>query len=147
MVWGRAVALAITGLAMARPAAAHWDYTRWGMSVEAVKAATKGKAAANSDRDLDGTGFKTLLTAPHAWGRIRMRADFRFRDEDGKLNAVGLRPLDGRDCDAIRAELNKRHGREVAMPYWTAPESALDDPDEMTVWARKAYQAAIRAGK
>ena len=43
--------------------------------------------------------------------------------------------------------LNKRHGREVAMPYWTAPESALDDPDEMTVWARKAYHAAIRAGK
>lgn len=42
---------------------------------------------------------------------------------------------------------NKRHGKQVAMPYWTVSESALDDPDEMTVWARKAYEAGLRAGK
>lgn len=42
---------------------------------------------------------------------------------------------------------NKRHGGEVAMPYWTAPESALDDPDEMTTWARMAYEAALRSDK
>ncbi len=36
-------------------------------------------------------------------------------------------------------------GREVAMPYWTVPEAALDDPDEMTGWARKAYEAGLRA--
>lgn len=40
-----------------------------------------------------------------------------------------------------------RHGKEVAMPYWTVPDSAVDDPDEMTVWARKAYEAGLRAGK
>ena len=33
------------------------------------------------------------------------------------------------------------------MPYWTAPESALDDPDEMTLWARKAYEAGLRSEK
>ncbi len=42
---------------------------------------------------------------------------------------------------------NTRHGKEVAMPYWTAPESALDDADEMTLWARKAYEAGLRSGK
>ena len=42
---------------------------------------------------------------------------------------------------------NSRHGNAVAMPYWTAPESALDDPDEMTGWARKAYEAGLRSGK
>ena len=40
-----------------------------------------------------------------------------------------------------------RHGKEVAMPYRTAPESALDDPDEMAGWARKAYEAGLRSGK
>jgi DNA transformation protein len=40
-----------------------------------------------------------------------------------------------------------RHGKAVAMPYWTVPDGALDDPDEMTVWARKAYEAGLRAGK
>lgn len=39
-----------------------------------------------------------------------------------------------------------RHGKEVAMPYWSVPDSALDDPDEMAVWARKAYEAGLRAG-
>lgn len=42
---------------------------------------------------------------------------------------------------------NRRHGREVAMPYWTVPESALDDPDEMAMWARKAYEAGRRSAK
>lgn len=36
-------------------------------------------------------------------------------------------------------------GRKVAMPYWTLPEAAFDDPDEMTMWARKAYDAGLRA--
>ena len=36
---------------------------------------------------------------------------------------------------------------KVAMPYWSVPDSALDDPDEMAVWARKAYEAALRSGK
>lgn len=36
-------------------------------------------------------------------------------------------------------------GREVAMPYWSVPEAAFDDPDEMREWARKAYDAGLRA--
>ncbi len=36
-------------------------------------------------------------------------------------------------------------GREVAMPYWTVPEPAFDDPDDMTMWARRAYEAGLRA--
>lgn len=42
---------------------------------------------------------------------------------------------------------HRRHGKIVAMPYWTVPESALDDPDEMTIWARKAYEAGLRSDK
>lgn len=38
-----------------------------------------------------------------------------------------------------------RHGKLVAMPYWTAPDGALDDADAMTPWARKAYEAGLRA--
>ena len=33
------------------------------------------------------------------------------------------------------------------MPYWTVPDNAIDDPDEMKVWAQRAYEAALRAGK
>jgi DNA transformation protein and related proteins len=38
-------------------------------------------------------------------------------------------------------------GRKVNMPYWSIPESALDDSDEMALWARKAYEAALRSKK
>jgi DNA transformation protein and related proteins len=40
-----------------------------------------------------------------------------------------------------------RHGKQVAMPYWTAPDGALDDADAMAPWARKAYEAGLRSGK
>ncbi|QDZ00800.1 TfoX/Sxy family protein [Nitratireductor mangrovi] len=42
---------------------------------------------------------------------------------------------------------HRRNGSLVAMPYWTAPDDALDDPDEMAGWARLAYQAGLRAGR
>lgn len=35
----------------------------------------------------------------------------------------------------------------TAMPYWSIPDSALDDPEEMAVWARKAYEAGQRTKK
>ena len=40
-----------------------------------------------------------------------------------------------------------RHGKLVSMPYWTVPDGAVDDPDEMAVWARKSYEAGLRSGK
>ncbi|MDH6232853.1 DNA transformation protein [Mesorhizobium soli] len=39
------------------------------------------------------------------------------------------------------------HGKTVAMPYWSVPDGAIDDPEEMAIWARKAYEAGLRAEK
>ena len=38
-------------------------------------------------------------------------------------------------------------GKRTVMSYWRAPEACLDDRDEMTGWARKAFAAALRAQK
>jgi DNA transformation protein len=38
-------------------------------------------------------------------------------------------------------------GKRTVMAYWRAPEACLDDRDEMTEWARKAFGAALRAQK
>ena len=40
---------------------------------------------------------------------------------------------------------HRTSGKDVAMPYWSLPESALDDSDEMTHWARIAIAAARRS--
>ena len=37
--------------------------------------------------------------------------------------------------------------KPVAMPYWSIPEAALDDPDELTHWVRLAWAAALRSKK
>ncbi|RCS24137.1 competence protein TfoX [Phyllobacterium salinisoli] len=41
----------------------------------------------------------------------------------------------------------KNRSKPVAMPYWSLPEDALDDPDIMTEWASRAWQAAVRSRK
>ncbi|RYC12291.1 TfoX/Sxy family protein [Ciceribacter ferrooxidans] len=33
----------------------------------------------------------------------------------------------------------------VRMPYWSVPDAAYDDPEEMAKWVRLAYEAALRA--
>lgn len=38
------------------------------------------------------------------------------------------------------------NGKAGAMPYWSVPEDAWDDPDIMAKWVRLAYEAALRAG-
>lgn len=41
----------------------------------------------------------------------------------------------------------QREGKNpVAMPYWSVPEDAYDDPDEMAKWVRLAFEAGLRAG-
>lgn len=34
--------------------------------------------------------------------------------------------------------------REHALPYWRLPERLYDDPDELALWARRAFTAAER---
>ena len=36
-------------------------------------------------------------------------------------------------------------GTKMAMSYYLAPESILDDPDEARAWAALAFEAALRA--
>ena len=37
-----------------------------------------------------------------------------------------------------------RQGRVVGLPYYLAPEEALDDPWEAARWARRSFDAALR---
>ncbi len=46
---------------------------------------------------------------------------------------------------ATRWVYTGRNNTPVAMPYWSLPEQALDDPDEMARWAKLALEAGQRA--
>jgi len=49
------------------------------------------------------------------------------------------------DAGAIQWSYEGKTGNPVKMPYWSIPENAYDDPDEMAKWVRLAYEAALRA--
>lgn len=38
-----------------------------------------------------------------------------------------------------------KKGKEFKMSYYQAPEEVLEDADEMSLWAKKAYGVALRA--
>lgn len=41
----------------------------------------------------------------------------------------------------------EREGKTVELSYWTPPDAALEDPEEMRPWATLALEAAIRSRK
>jgi DNA transformation protein and related proteins len=65
--------------------------------------------------------------------------------EDGlrlKADALTEARFEAAGCRKWIYEVN---GKVAAMPYWTVPDAALDDPEEMAVWARLALDASRRA--
>jgi DNA transformation protein and related proteins len=38
-------------------------------------------------------------------------------------------------------------GRSTALKYYQAPESVFEDSEQMTLWAQKSYQCAMRTAK
>jgi DNA transformation protein and related proteins len=76
-----------------------------------------------------------LIVAIEIRGELMLKAD---AESAGNFIAAGCKQW---------TYTGSRHGKLVSMPYWTVPDGALDEPDEMKPWAEKAYEAAKRAGK
>lgn len=76
---------------------------------------------------------------------------------DGRIVAIELRGEillkgDAENAAAYESAGSKRWtythnktGKAVSMPYWTLPEGAMDDLDDMARWAALAWEAALRA--
>lgn len=60
------------------------------------------------------------------------------------LKADAVSAPDFAEAGAVQWIYAGKRGKPVAMPYWSIPDRAVDDPDEMAVWTRKAYKAAVR---
>lgn len=81
-----------------------------------------------------GIYHRQVIVAIELRGELMLKGDEELAPE---LEAAGCRRW---------TYTNKRHGKLVAMPYWTVPDGAVDDPEEMGVWARKSYEAGLRSG-
>ena len=61
------------------------------------------------------------------------------------LKADAVSAADFEAAGARRWTYEGKNGKAVAMPYWSIPEDAFDDPDLMARWVRLAYEAALRS--
>lgn len=74
-----------------------------------------------------------LIFALEVGGELLLKAD---RQSAPEFAAAGSRQW---------SYEGKSGGKPVAMPYWSIPDEAIDDPEEIAGWAEKAYAAARRS--
>jgi DNA transformation protein len=72
-----------------------------------------------------------LMFALVADGALYLKAD---SESEGEFRSIGLGPFSYR-----------KKGKEATLSYFMAPEETLEDHEQMSAWARKAYDAALRA--
>jgi DNA transformation protein len=65
-------------------------------------------------------------------GRIALKADEQTTQEFIDEN-----------CEEWSHE--RKDGKRTQMGYWYIPEQLIDEPEELNVWAMKAYEVAMRA--
>lgn len=99
---------------LASPARADWQYTRWGMTPEAVIAASDhgAKPADLSTNEL-APGARVRAEASYSFRDFGFRALFVFAGASPKLSAVRLELTSGR-CDALLHALTGLYGEPDA---------------------------------
>ncbi len=83
-----------------------------------------------------GIYHRGIVLALEVDGEILLKADTESRAAFEAAGSRQWRPHSGK---------KKGAGKQVAMPYWSIPDAALDDPDEMALWVRLAWETALRA--
>ncbi|MCV0396539.1 MAG: TfoX/Sxy family protein [Rhizobiaceae bacterium] len=107
------------------------------MKDDAIHDAFAGLGPVTIKRMFGGKGIyhEGLIVALEVDGELLLKAD---RDSAEAFDEAG--------CTQWVYRGHKGRG-PTAMPYWSIPDSAWDDPDEMAVWTRRAYEAALRSRK
>lgn len=130
----RAVLLAALPLLAASPAAAHWEYTRWGMTEAQVAAASRGAVRAlppGERRPVPATRMEYRAAAEFRSGGLSLSVAFAFDGRSGGLVCVSGRGGPGQG-PALRARLERAFGQPqeraadprtgVTVLGWTQPD-------------------------
>ena len=112
---GATLTFALVAVALAvilRPLSAYgdWQYTRWGMTVDEVVAASAGVARAYpKDPQKSYQGFDNLAAAPYEASGFSFMARFMFSPDDGRLTGVDL-DVANSQCADLEVALRSRYG-------------------------------------
>ncbi|MBP0462687.1 hypothetical protein J5Y09_02075 [Roseomonas sp. PWR1] len=127
-----AAALVALALLPAAPAAAHWEYTRWGMSEAQVATAGRGAVRplpAGERRPVPAARMEYRATAEFRAATLALTVAFAFDGRTGGLVCVSATGGAGQGA-ALRARLERAFG---------APQERATDPSTGTTvlgWTR-----------
>jgi hypothetical protein len=127
--------LAVVGLPLlATPAAAHWEYARWGMTLPQVVTAARGAVRAlppGERRAVPAARMEYRAAGEFRAGTMRLSVAFAFDARNGGLVCVSARG-DAAQGDALKARLERlfgapqERGRDPASGTqsfgWTRPD-------------------------
>jgi hypothetical protein len=130
----RALLLAALPLLAASPAAAHWEYTRWGMTEAQVAAASRGAARPlppGERRPVPSARMEYRMAAEFRAGGLNLSVAFAYDGRTGGLVCVSARGGPGQG-PALRARLERALGQPqeravdpatgVTVLGWTRPD-------------------------
>jgi hypothetical protein len=109
---GFALVLAVAGACLARPAEAHWEFTRWGMTVQQVVAASRGTVRAlppGERRPVPAARMEYRAAGEFRSGGLRLSVAFAFDGRNGGLVCVSARG-EADQAEALRARLERSFG-------------------------------------
>jgi hypothetical protein len=133
-IGGLAAALVLT----ASPAAAHWEFTRWGMTERQVVAASRGSLRAlprQERRAVPAARMEYRVGGEFRSGELRLRVVLAFDQRNGGLVCVSARG-DALLAGVLRARLERSFGRpaESGTDPTTGTETlAWTRPDEINL--------------
>ena len=92
-------------------AQADWQYTRWGMTMDEVVVASKGRATRpKKPNTVEDGSILNLLSAPYTANRLKFKAEFWFAEEDRRLSSVRLSLIKISQCPDMRGALTNVYG-------------------------------------
>jgi hypothetical protein len=128
------IVAAVLALALASPAAAGWQATRWNMTPEQVAAAMAGQAPLSRGSRGERLGGKRIgNVGSYRLGNARFRAVYHY-DANG-LAQVALNRISG-NCRDIFAAIARQHG----APVVTSDQMIL----RLFIWHDRASENRIR---
>jgi len=112
----KVIAAVIVLLAATWPAAADWQYAKWGMTVDQLAAASKGqmkRCGAACDKQTTSTET-ALLYSPYQSGEFPFTAFAFFDNQSKKLAYMNLRLDDSSKGYALIAALKAKYGEPAS---------------------------------
>ncbi|MBR0679977.1 hypothetical protein GXW74_05725 [Roseomonas eburnea] len=118
------------------PAAAHWEFTRWGMSLQQVVAASRGSVRAmpaEEQRRVPAARMEYRAAGEFRSGTLRLSVAFAFDGRNGGLVCVSARG-DAAQGPALRARLMRLFGEPQERgrdPVTSTDSYGWTQPDEI----------------